>query len=69
MVSEPASPLLGVGSGGQAVVIFLGYLDRGHYNFSGLEKCHYYSRILKFATTILDFPRICHGIRMKTTWA
>jgi hypothetical protein len=42
-------------------------LDCGHYNFSGLEKHHYYSRILKFAITIVDFPQICHGIRMKTT--
>jgi hypothetical protein len=47
----------------------MGYLVPGHYNFSKLEKRHYYSRILKFAITILDFPRICHGIRMKTTRA
>jgi hypothetical protein len=47
----------------------MGYLVPGHYNFSKLEKRHYYSRILKFAITILDFPRICHGIRMKTIWA
>jgi predicted LPLAT superfamily acyltransferase len=44
-----------------------GYLDRGHYNFFGLEKRHYYSHILKFATTILDSSQLCHGIRMKTT--
>jgi hypothetical protein len=27
----------------------LGYLDRGHYNFSDLKKHHYNSPILKFA--------------------
>jgi hypothetical protein len=44
-----------------------GYLVRDHYYLLKLEKRHYYSRILKFAITILDFPRICHGIRMKST--
>jgi hypothetical protein len=44
----------------------MGYLVPGYYYFSKLEKRHYYSRILKFAITILDFPRICH---MKTTRA
>jgi hypothetical protein len=44
-------------------------LDGGHYNFSGSEKRHYYSRILKFVIKILDFPQICHRIGMKTTRA
>jgi hypothetical protein len=46
-----------------------GYLEPSHYNFPKLEKRHYYSRILKFAIAILDFPQICHRIRMKTTRA
>jgi hypothetical protein len=44
-----------------------GYLYIGRYNFSSSEKRHYYSRILKFANTILHSSQICHGIRMKTT--
>jgi hypothetical protein len=47
----------------------LGYLEPSHYNFPKLEKRHYYSRILKFAIAILDFPQIYHKIRMKTTRA
>jgi hypothetical protein len=31
----------------------VGYLDRDHFNFSSLEKHHYYSRILKFVTQFL----------------
>jgi hypothetical protein len=45
-----------------------GYLDQSHYNFSGLEKRHYNSRILKFAIIILCFPPKRHKIRMETTW-
>jgi hypothetical protein len=37
---------------------FWGYSDGGHYNFSGLEKHHYYSSILKFAIIILLLPDI-----------
>jgi hypothetical protein len=44
-------------------------LEPSHYNFPKLEKRHYYSRILKFAIAILDFPQIYHKIRMKTTRA
>jgi hypothetical protein len=33
-----------------------GYLVEDHYYFSELEKQHYYSRILKFAIAILNFP-------------
>jgi hypothetical protein len=44
-------------------------LEPSHYNFLKLEKHHYYSRILKFVIAILDFPQICHEIRIKTTRA
>jgi hypothetical protein len=47
--------------------IYMGYLEPSYYNFPKLEKRHYYSRILKFAIAILDFPQICHEIRIKTT--
>jgi hypothetical protein len=46
-----------------------GYLDRDHYNFSGLEKHHYYSRILKFPITILLLPNICHFIGLPSDGA
>jgi hypothetical protein len=44
-----------------------GYLVPGYNYFPELEKRHYYSRILKFAITIFNFPQICHKIRMKTS--
>jgi hypothetical protein len=50
-------------------LLYLGYLDLGHCNFSELEKHHYYSHILNRAIAILNFPQICHEIHMKTTRA
>jgi hypothetical protein len=50
-------------------VYVIGYLVPGYYYFSELEKHHYCSHFLKFAIVILEFPRICHGIRMKTSRA
>jgi hypothetical protein len=43
-----------------------GYLVLSHYNFPKLEKRHYYSSILKFATTILLLPDSCHFLRLPT---
>jgi hypothetical protein len=41
-----------------------GYLVPSHYNFLELEKRHYYSSILKFATTIHLLPDFYHFIRL-----
>jgi hypothetical protein len=40
-----------------------------HYNFSELEKRHYYSSILKFAITILLLLHSCHFLRLPTAKA
>jgi hypothetical protein len=45
---------------------FLGYLVLGHYNFTELEKHHYYSSILKFAITILLLPDSYNFLRFPT---
>jgi hypothetical protein len=50
---------------GQHVLLcILGYLVLSHYNFSELEKRHYYSSISKFATTILLLPDSRHFLRL-----
>jgi hypothetical protein len=48
--------------------LLLGYLDRGHYNFSDLKKHHYNSPILKFAITILILPDPYHFLHLPTAW-